>query len=186
MEINPGMFSSKIIIYFFNWKKKVMNILDDMGWVNYQELFILEVNKAFKCKIQIPEGADILRVSDLLCVRYWSAGTVVSASWSLGDGRVTLGNLAQRSKVRRTGDVKGRFVCKSPAASLATNTSVHREHNSWPGNMSASRPALSYINLAFRVRDKSCHADQHYHRNPSRFHIDGDWTVGIRERQREW
>ncbi len=179
MEKNPCMFSSKTCIYFFDWTQK-----DKERYVNDQDIFILEVNKSFKCNVQIPEGADILRVSALLRVRYWSAGTVVSASGSLGEGHVNLGNSAQptKSAVQVTSNV-GLRANLPQLPSLPT--SVHREHNSWPGNMSASRPALSYINLAFRARDKSCHADQRYRRKPSWFHIVGDWREGIRERQRE-
>ncbi len=34
--------------FLCDWGKKVMNISHDMGWVNYQEIVILEVDLSFK------------------------------------------------------------------------------------------------------------------------------------------
>ncbi len=51
MEKNPGMFSSKKTLFLCDWRQKDMNnnmnILNHMGWANYQDIFILEVNLSF-------------------------------------------------------------------------------------------------------------------------------------------
>ncbi len=37
--------------FFWSWKNKDMNILDDMGWRNYEESVIMEVNYSKSVKL---------------------------------------------------------------------------------------------------------------------------------------
>ncbi len=44
IEKNPGMFSSKNLNYFLTEERKTWTSWMTWGWVNYQEIFIQEVN----------------------------------------------------------------------------------------------------------------------------------------------
>ncbi len=71
MEKNPGMFSSKTLI-FFEWRKKeTWTSRMTWGWVNYQDIFILEVKLSFMLRSHFGE------ISQQICMNnlnnsYWN------------------------------------------------------------------------------------------------------------------